>query len=107
MEDCNKCHDQWPYCEECDGQPVAIENLAVMEMDTRTLYPCKNNTSRLDPAVRNIVFGYADGQFALLDEATVSGLKSSDSPVPLVITTATIEDLKNPTSAIAALIMGS
>ena len=90
-----------------DGQPVAIENLAVMEMDTRTLYPCKNNRIRLDPAVRNIVFGYADGQFALLDEATVSGLKSSDSPVPLVITTATIEDLKNPTSAIAALIMGS
>ena len=26
MEDCNKCHDQWPYCEECDGDEDTGDN---------------------------------------------------------------------------------
>ena len=26
MEDCNKCHDQLPYCEECDGDEDTGEN---------------------------------------------------------------------------------
>ena len=90
-----------------DGQPVHVENLTVLDMDTRTLYPCKNNRIRLDPAVRNVVFGYSEGQMALLDDATVANLHSSSTPAQVVISLATVEDLQHPTSTVAKLVMGS
>lgn len=90
-----------------DGQPVNVENLTVLEMDTRTLFPCKNNRIRLDPAARNVVFGYADGEIALLDDTTISSLDSSGNPAQLVITKATVEDLQNPASTVAELVLGS
>jgi len=90
-----------------DGKPVSIDNLSVLELDTRTLYPCKNNRIRLDPTKKNTVFGYANGQVAYLDDATIAQLSSSASPTPLVVKTATISELKEPSSTIAQLILGS
>ena len=90
-----------------DGQPVNIENLTVLDMDTRTLYPCKHNRIRLDPGARNVVFGYSEGQMALLDDATVANLHSSSTPTQLVISLATVEDLQDPASTVAELVLGS
>jgi hypothetical protein len=90
-----------------DGGPLDVQNLAVMDIDTRTLYPCEGGRIRLDPARRNAVFGYADGQLAYLTKAQVDGLRNSLLPVPIAPELAALTDLDNPASTIATLILGS
>jgi hypothetical protein len=90
-----------------DGGPLDVQNLAVMDIDTRTLYPCEGGRIRLDPARRNVVFGYANGQLAYLTKAQVDGLRNSVLPVPIAPELAALGDLDNPASTIATLILGS
>jgi hypothetical protein len=88
------------------GSAVSVDNLAVLELETRTLFPCKNNRIRLDSHQHNAVFGYVNGQVAYLDDATISQLTSSVHPKPVMIHTATLSKLQEPSSTIAKLILG-
>ena len=66
-----------------DGGPLDIQNLAVLELDTRTLYPCNGGRIRLDPTKRNAVFGYTDGHLAYLTKAQIANLHNSMLPMPI------------------------
>ena len=110
------CDIEIPYPEEVDllvdligpdGSPLDVQNLAVLELDTRTLYPCEGGRIRLNPARRNAVFGYADGQLAFLTKEQISGLRNSLLPVPIAPKLAALTDLEVPASNIAQLILGS
>ena len=109
------CDIEIPYPTEVDlvaefidssGSAVSVDNLAVLELETRTLFPCKDNRIRLDSHQHNVVFGYVNGQVAYLDNETISQLTSSVHPAPVMIHTATLSDLKEPSSSIAKLILG-
>ena len=110
------CDIEIPYPTEVDlvaefvdsnGTSIIVDNLAVLELETRTLYPCKDNRIRLDPHQHNAVFGYVNGQVAYLDDAAISQLRSSIHPEPVMIQTATLSDLQESSSTIAKLILGS
>ena len=88
------------------GSTLVVENVTVLELETRTLFPCKNNRIRLDPRQHNAVFGYVNGQVAYLDDGTISQLRSSIHPEPVMIQTATLSDLQDSSSTIAKLILG-
>ncbi len=90
-----------------DGSPLDVQNLAVMEVDTRTLYPCENGRIRLDPAQSNAVFGYADGQLVFLTREQVADLQRLESGAAITPSIADLSDLQNPASKIAQLILGS
>ena len=109
------CDIEIPYPTEVDlvaefvdssGNPIVVENVAVLELETRTLFPCKDNRIRLNTHQQNAVFGYVNGQVAYLDDETISQLISSAHPQPLMIHTTTLSDLKEPSSTIAKLILG-
>ena len=109
------CDIEIPYPTEVDlvaefvdssGTSIMVDNLSVLELETRTLYPCKDNRIRLDPHQHNAVFGYVNGQVAYLDDATISQLRSSIHPEPVMIQTATLSDLQESSSTIAKLILG-
>ena len=90
-----------------DGRPLDVQNLAVMEVDTRTLYPCEGGRIRLNPAQRNAVFGYADGQLVFLTREQVAGLQHLESGAAIAPSIADLTDLQDPASTIATLILGS
>jgi len=110
------CDIEIPYPTEVDlvaefvdssGNPIVVENVAVLELETRTLFPCKDNRIRLDAHQHNAVFGYVNGQVAYLDDETISQLISAVDPQSILIHTATISDLQAPSTTIARLILGS
>ena len=110
------CDIEIPYPDEVDllvdlvapdGRLLEVQNLAVMEVDTRTLYPCENGRIRLDPAQRNAVFGYADGQLVFLTREQVAGLQHLESGAAIAPSIADLTDLQDPASIIATLILGS
>ena len=110
------CDIEIPYPDEVDllvdlvapdGRLLEVQNLAVMEVDTRTLYPCENGRIRLDPAQRNAVFGYADGQLVFLTREQVAGLQHLESGAAIAPSIADLTDLQDPASTIATLILGS
>ena len=74
---------------------------------TRTLYPCDGGRIRLDPAQRNAVFGYTDGQIVFLTQQQVADLASLDSSATLTPSMAAPDALDHPASGIAQLILGS
>ena len=90
-----------------DGTPLDVRNLAVLELDTRTLYPCEGGRIRLDPGQRNAVFGYAGNQLVYLTQAQVAGLRNSMLPIPITPQLANIDNITDPASTIAQLILGS
>ena len=110
------CDTVIPYPDEVDlivdligpeGRELDVQNLAVMEVDTRTLYPCDGGRIRLDPAQRNAVFGYTDGQIVFLTQQQVADLASLDSSATLTPSMAAPDALDHPASGIAQLILGS
>ena len=90
-----------------DGRKLEVHNLAVMEIDTRTLYPCAGGRIRLNPSERNAVFGYADGQLVFLTKEQVEDLQHLESGAAIAPSIAALDDLTNPASTIAELILGS
>ena len=78
-----------------------------MEVDTRTLYPCAEGRIRLDPAQRNAVFGYANGQLVFLTREQVSELEGLPAGAAINPSIADLSDLQTPASTIAQLILGS
>ena len=90
-----------------DGAPLEVTHLAVLELDTRTLYPCEGGRIRLNPNRRNAVFGYTGGQLAYLTKAQTDGLRNSLLPVPITPSLIEFQDMTNPTSTITQLILGS
>ena len=110
------CDIEIPYPDEVDllvdlvapdGRLLEVQNLAVMEVDTRTLYPCEDGRIRLDPAQRNAVFGYADGHLVFLTREQVAGLQILESGTAIAPSIADLTDLLDPASTIATLILGS
>lgn len=110
------CDIEIPYPDEVDllvdlvapdGRLLEVQNLAVMEVDTRTLYPCEDGRIRLDPAQRNAVFGYADGQLVFLTREQVAGLQHLESGAAITPSITDLTDLDHPAPEIAQLILGS
>lgn len=90
-----------------DGSPLDVHNLAVLDVDTRTLYPCDGGRIRLDPGRRNAVFGYAGGQLVYLTREQIEKLETLPSGSALMPSLAALSDLSDPASNIAQLILGS